>query len=358
MFEEFGFARSLGPGEVRERVGGFAEMGEKVAAEVSRERLEAREDRLEAHLSVVREATEDGVEDLVLVEDELGQRLAQLFGLGFQRGEVRAAVELGPLDEGLVVEARGAGERGGAELAHGAMNVDVNLGDARGEVLEDVGALARGLAPEGVARILVVARVAVGGRGGIAPLLLLLGLEVAELGLHELGVVLLRLALAHLEVGVDEAAAPLVRHLLRRLALLAAARRFRRHRGVRAVEAPETPGVAKPRARAGPSRRRPRERLGQDSKSRAADRKGLMRSRARRVRASVRALPIGIASGGGERRVSSLAAERRRKNLSALSAISRPAIEQPPPLNRRAPPAGSPFSRGTGHASPVATHST
>ena len=63
-------------------------MGEKVAAEVSRERLEAREDRLEAHLGVVREATEDGVEDLVLVEDELGQRLAQLFGLGFQRGEV------------------------------------------------------------------------------------------------------------------------------------------------------------------------------------------------------------------------------------------------------------------------------
>lgn len=44
-----------------------------------------------------------------------------------------------------------------------------------------------------------------------------------------------------------------------------------------------------------------------------------MRSRARRVRASVRALPIGIASGGGERE-SLVAAERRRKNLGAREA--------------------------------------
>ena len=109
------------------------------------------------------------------------------------------------------------------------------LPDALREGLEVSLAHLRGLATERVARVLVVGRdvasIAVGAiasvGGGRAPILSVLlppVEEVAELGAHELGIVLLLLLLADLQVRVDEAAVALVRHALRRLALLLAAR--------------------------------------------------------------------------------------------------------------------------------------
>ena len=87
------------------------------------------------------------------------------------------------------------------------MHVHVHLAHALGERLEVTLADLRGLASQRVARVLVVggdvAAVAVGtvagvggGRAPILSVLLLAVEDVAELGAHELGVVLLLLLLA------------------------------------------------------------------------------------------------------------------------------------------------------------------